>query len=228
MALEFDKTNYVDCGDGASFNIIDNLSVFFWAKVNLDTAGIMGKYETGEREWGIAEVDGKIRIQFGDPNDGSYEGSWWSVAVDHFSASEFKHFGFGFSGGNVDIYVNGVEVASQLRDGAIPNTLYNGTATFKIGKFSTVTFKGTTYGIRIYNRILSLAERKSIFDGRGSDNIVNGLVFRALMNEGTDGATAAGANSVIDISGQGNHGTPVNNPIYRAAPMKLLRPMVIE
>ena len=43
------------------------------------------------------------------------------------------------------------------------------------------------------------------------------------MNEKPDGSTATVASSVIDISGNGNHGTPANSPVYRAAPIKLIR-----
>jgi len=76
--------------------------------------------------------------------------------------------------------------------------------------------------MRLYNRQVSLAEIKSIYYAQGNDNIVNGLVGRWLMNEKPDGQAATVANSVIDISGNGNHGTPVNSPTYRGAPMKLI------
>ncbi len=86
-------------------------------------------------------------------------------------------------------------------------------------------FDGKIGDVRFYNRALSPAEIKSIYNSRGSDNIVNGLVGRWLMNEKTDGGTATVASSVIDISKEGNHGTPVNSPVYRVAPIELVKPM---
>ena len=43
------------------------------------------------------------------------------------------------------------------------------------------------------------------------------------MNEGSSGSVASGTDSCIDISGNGNDGTPTNSPIYRATPIKLIR-----
>jgi len=35
--------------------------------------------------------------------------------------------------------------------------------------------------------------------------------------DGPNGTVAAGANSVLDLSGNGNHGTPYNDPVYRGS-----------
>lgn len=41
------------------------------------------------------------------------------------------------------------------------------------------------------------------------------LVASYQFEEGADGATATGANSILDSSGNGLHGTPINGPVYR-------------
>ena len=86
---------------------------------------------------------------------------------------------------------------------------------------------GLHYALVVFKK--KLPEIKAIYSPqtRGIDNIVNGLVGRWLMNEKHSGATATVASSVIDVSGNGNHGTPVNNPIYRQAPMRLYKPQIL-
>jgi len=77
--------------------------------------------------------------------------------------------------------------------------------------------------VRIYTRVWSLAEAKIFHFANGNDNITNDLYLHWRMNEKPDGQAAAGAGVIIDISGNGNHGTPVNNPVYQVAPVRLVR-----
>lgn len=124
-------------------------------------------------------------------------------------------------------YLDGsLDATTQLTD--VPQNLNTVLNASKIGcniidaKYSNIIVDD----LRYYNRVLSLAEVKSIHYAQGNDNIVNGLVGRWLMNEKADGQVAAGASFVIDISGNGNHGTPVNEPVYRGASLKLVRPLI--
>ena len=81
--------------------------------------------------------------------------------------------------------------------------------------------------LRIYKgKAFSAAEAEIFHHSQGADNIIDNLVGRWLMNEKADGETATVANSVIDISGNGNHGSPANSPVYRAAPVKLVKPIL--
>lgn len=75
----------------------------------------------------------------------------------------------------------------------------------------------------VYDQVLSEAELRSIYHARGLANIVHDLKGRWLMNEKSDGGTATVASSIIDISGNGKHGTPTNAPVYRAEAVRLVR-----
>jgi len=123
-----------------------------------------------------------------------------------------------------------IDLADQGNDSTFANDL-SGLDWFDIGQIpwngeGVNPWHGRIEEVRVYNRELTFAEITIIYYAQGADNIVNGLIGRWLMNEKADGQVAAGANVVIDISGQGNHGTPANNPVYRGAPLKLVRPFV--
>lgn len=160
-SLEFaGDPNYVNVPDAPCFDITTNLSVFFLGRASGYANGIFGKYTTDKREWGLAYVPpdtGKIRAQFGDPADGSYEGSW-ITSTGHLTSTVSKHCGFTFDNGTVVIYVNGVAVPSGLSDGVIPATLYNGDEPVTIGKFQTIWDIGCVSIACIWNRTLSAGE----------------------------------------------------------------------
>ena len=230
MGLEYNGTNqYVGCGNDGSLNIIGEITISVWIKHTTSAfGGIVVKRESS----GVSDMGYNLRIH----NDGT---------VDFYLRNTSKIGSVIFSNAalNDDVlhYVVGIRDSSNNLIMYVDDVLQNDTDTLTdslatsadliIGRYYSELddyyFNGLIFDARIYNRALSPSEVKTLYESRGSDNIVNGLVGRWLMNEGTDGAVAAGANSVIDISGDGNHGTPVNSPIYRASPMKLLRPMII-
>ncbi len=82
------------------------------------------------------------------------------------------------------------------------------------------------FDLRCYDRALSLAEIQSIYHAQGNDSIINGLLGRWFLDEEPDGTACAGAGVVKDVSGGDHHGTPANNPTYRAAPFKPVRSLV--
>jgi len=130
------------------------------------------------------------------------------------------------------LYRNAVAIASTDATNPPYTAMENTNTPVDIGMYTDGAgnpanfFDGTLFDVRVYASLLSLAEIKSIYYAQGSDNLVDNLVGRWLMNEKPDGLTAAGANAVIDISGNGNHGTPANEPVYRAASVKLVRPII--
>ena len=78
-------------------------------------------------------------------------------------------------------------------------------------------FDGIIYDIRIYNRILSAAEVSTIYNMRGKDNIINGLVFRPMLKGAAglstfDGAVLAAGNTIYDPYSN-TYGVPNGSPI---------------
>jgi hypothetical protein len=85
----------------------------------------------------------------------------------------------------------------------------------------TRAFDGLISDLRIYNRALSTFELQTIFWSDGIDHIINGLKARWILLNGTNGSNAGGSNTVIDCSGNANHGTPYSSPIWTATPIRM-------
>jgi len=148
------------------------------------------------------------------------------------------HFLEGIQDGTTaKIRVDGVEVAQTFINNSNTGSWISlcphadncniGALDFNSG--GAVSFMNNTiWDIRYYSRALSVAEGLEIYYTRGADNIVNGLEGRWLMDEKADGGTATVASSVIDISKNAIHGTPANSPVYRAAPVRLIRSPIIH
>jgi len=116
---------------------------------------------------------------------------------------------------------NGVQGATAAK--SITGTITQYPTDMTIGRYlNTADYTvGTIWDSRVYNRALSQDEIKTIFALQGADKIVDGLVGRWMMMEGSEGTTASVANSIIDISGNGNNGTPYNSPTYTACPIRI-------
>lgn len=75
-------------------------------------------------------------------------------------------------------------------------TGYNNTASGTLVMFdragSNDPWEGELYDIRIYNRVLSAAEILTIYNSRGGDSIVHGMLNRWMMDEGAVGSTLSG------------------------------------
>ncbi|MBT8428493.1 MAG: LamG domain-containing protein [Gammaproteobacteria bacterium] len=94
---------------------------------------------------------------------------------------------------------------------------YNDTETGVIGMFSRNSneFIGELYDIRIYDRILSAAEILTIYNSRGADSIVYGLLHRWTLDEGADGSTLSGTGVAKDrAQNQNNFSSASGAPDY--------------
>ncbi|MBW1973925.1 MAG: hypothetical protein JRI44_13990, partial [Deltaproteobacteria bacterium] len=151
---------------------------------------------------------------------------FWITSDETFSAGTEYFIGVSFSVTNNHYYVfrNGVIIEEGTLSDESRDAI---TGDLNIGRDNRDYryWDGKIWDVRIYqNKALSVDEMRIIYYSRGNDNIVDGLVGRWLMDEKPDGTATSGANSVIDISGNGNHGTPYNSPVYRSAPVRLTNP----
>ncbi len=114
------------------------------------------------------------------------------------------------------IYLNGVLNTSG--GGGTVSTA----GTMWIGSQDGVDFflSGHLEDIRIYNRILTLAEVQTIYACQGSDSITYGLIHRWLMNEGPISSVASGTGLVKDYGINQVNMTPFNSPVFLGTQMK--------
>lgn len=227
MSLDFNgTTQYADFG-----NITDHGTISCWFKLDAltKTSGLM---VAGEFYGPKASLDWEIYIH----STGALwflatDGVAWAVSLtsdegDVVAGTLYQAVVTVAGDGNTArLYLNAVEEDTFVQDGVITttHTLYIPSNVFEATYGGA---DGVIFDARIYNRALSLAEIKSTHYAQGADNIVNGLIARWLMNEKPDGGTATVASSVIDISGNGNHGTPANSPVYRASLMRLVKSII--
>lgn len=122
---------------------------------------------------------------------------------------------------NAKIYSNGVlDNQGTFNVGAI--TINNDILSLGAGWGGSYAFPGYIGLLRLYNRVLSATEILTIYNSQYSDNILNGcaLYFRLLDKPNATNSDNS-ADEVRDISGNENHGTCYNTPIFYAAPIKL-------
>lgn len=236
MALEFNGSSQSislsahlinDLLDGA-----DGSTFMFWTTPdNLDGKMYISSYiKTGYNGWQFMLASNKWKVAGRSVDSDSFQ----SVYTPDVVVADVRQHVVGvhdYPNDKIIIYLNGVESIDQaVTFGS--NTYVKGTST-DVDWIAADTGGSSLWAdciledVRFYRRVLSLAEIQSIYHSMGSDNIVNGLVGRWLMNEKPDGTAASGANSIKDISGNGNHGTPQNSPVYRATPIKLIKPMAM-
>jgi hypothetical protein len=175
--IEFDGVNdYVSVIDSTSLNIQGEISVFAWINKN-DLTGyeaIIGKYEdaSSNREWLLQTNDQKVRVVFGDPNNGIYEGYIDTTLNQITSASTWYYIGFTYSAGTpgtAQIYVNGQPVSSTLTDN-MPNDLFNGISPVRLGVYGAALnfpFNGRIDDVAIFNTALTSEEIKTIYCNQG-------------------------------------------------------------
>lgn len=118
---------------------------------------------------------------------------------------------------SANIYLNGVlEATGTCVDTPTGTTFSIGN---RNGSAAGEGTDGVIDDVRVYDRILTAEEVGTIYACRGVDNIINGLLYRWLMNEGAEGSIMSGSDSIKDIVG-GKHGTPVGSPVYTGSFLK--------
>jgi len=190
--LQFDgKNDYVDCGNDASLNITDAITIEAWVKPNekvawMDIVDKAGSYR-GYRLY-ICSSDKlspdsifSVRAIFGDGTD------WLLINKQYIIyPNNWYHIVTTYNNGSAKLYVNGAEVASGSG-----GAMVNATVPLTIG--GTSYLDGLIDEVRIYNRALSAEEVRYHYNHGGP-------VAAWDMDEGS------GA-KINDQSGNHNDGT---------------------
>ena len=100
---------------------------------------VVGQYDlSNNRSWAMGlDSNSKVQLAFGDPANGSFEGV--RISDSAVTINEMQVVGFEYDAGTVTIYRNGIALASTT-SGAVPSSLFNSSADFRIGCISNVGF----------------------------------------------------------------------------------------
>lgn len=147
-------------------------------------------------------------------NEWQFVGATWQGSP---SRSAMAERGAGQGDGKMRLYLNGVKQQSELAFAGGPKGRLYATPEMRIGKrFNQWRdyYKGKMEDVRVYNRALSSNEMTQVYQSDGYDGITNGLILRWLLNDKGKGRIAEGSNTISDISGQVNNGTPLGTPFF--------------
>ena len=154
-ALSFDGVDdYVDCGNGASLNPGEELTIELWVKPNDVThyGRWVSKFGSWPSYYGYSFLQTYDNALFQ-----LYAGGALTefVVPDIITAGEWQHMVAVYDGSNMYIYRNGVLQGSQSKTGAITNS---GVPLFIGQRAGSQWFNGLIDEVRIYNRALTPAE----------------------------------------------------------------------
>jgi len=161
-ALQFDGTDdYVDCGNGASLNVTDEITIAVWVKTN--DAG------NGEHNPYVAKGDQSYAMKHHPSNSIEYfiyDGGWFVAryAVDNSFNGVWHHLTGTYDGTDLKLYIDGTLETTTPHIGSIASSTYN----VNLARNTQVTsrfYNGALDDVRIYNRALSDAQVQDLFNG---------------------------------------------------------------
>ena len=168
----FAGVDYITVPDHSAFDITTNLSVFAWVQATDISGGneaIATKYAVvgNLRGWYFSKDDtnGKLKVNLGDPNDGTFESTSITDAA-HLVNATWVFVGFTYDTGTLLFYVAGVSVAFTTTVGAVPATLYDPAQDILIGSIGGGgdEWNGKQGEEYIYNRTLTTGEALHIYN----------------------------------------------------------------
>lgn len=129
------------------------------------------------------------------------------------------------------IYINGVEVETSTP--GFSGTRFSDTNS-KNGAIGAQDdgsgpdfFDGIMEDVRIYARVLTPEEIQTIFVARGVDGIVDELVHRFILNEGSPGSLATAVGQIKDSGFEQRNIDPNVTPTYASGVLRFRRKLVI-
>lgn len=225
MAIVYNgATDFLNCGKEACAILgssSTSISASVWFKINnLGTKCILS---IGTKLPDIDLSHGTIDLLIYD-NDLYFNldhGSF-NIFCDFTDTASWHHAVIIYNGSTGYLYIDG-NLAASDNYVFIPDIYESGDNNILIGVCFTLLnpmnyfWDGGIFDTRIYKRILTLPEIKTIYHSKGCDNIVNDLVLR-VPSLGNNGSAVT---SEIDISKTKSTISIVGTPSYIAAPQRI-------
>jgi hypothetical protein len=219
MCIEFDGSGsgqHVDFGNLDLPSGLSALTIMAWVKFKSFTLGdqrIISKATSHDVSAHYFMFSGntssqmRVRLKTGGTTTTHLETS------SSLNTGQWYHMGFVYDGSNIIFYRDGAQNGSSSKTGTIDTSGSVGVRIADNPGIHRKELDGFVADCRIYKRALSLGEMQTIHACQGHDGIVDGLLHRWLLNEGSPGATASGAGTAVDLTGSVN-GTPAGSPTY--------------
>ncbi len=198
QALEFDGvSDKIDLGDSAELNLTIPLSMGAWIKLDsLPSAdepyGIITKWNDSSndyREWYFI-LNSDNKLEFRKANGATeYETATATTAFTDANLGEWIHLGFSIDGGgDWTIFINGEEDAigtfGTLGIGDSIGVPYIGAIDNDTGSSPDYFFDGAIDDVRLYNRALSRAQMKRVYQLGATTNISKTIRTNSVLEEG--------------------------------------------
>ena len=166
--LQFDGVDdYVDCGNNASLDITDAITVEAWVNINVDESGrIASKHGGGSYGWTLIRGVSNDNIEWRISTTGSdWNGGFTSLNI--FKINTWYHIVATYDGSYMRMYVNGVEDTGGDFPVSLTGSINVAPASTQIGRDevsgTSGCFPGTIDEVRIYNHALTAAEVKQLY-----------------------------------------------------------------
>lgn len=218
-ALNFNGTNYVDCGKNAVFNANSIRTMECWAKFN-SLAGsqeILSKSITGQ---GIELLIYNNTLSAYFMSSGT-DGSFISYSTSNLQTGLWYHLAVSWDGTkeSIRLYVNGVSVGTRTDNGDINTSgLADPDISFRIGNWSDATaryFNGSIDEARVWSINRTAEQIKANMFSTAADQ--TGLEAYYKMDDGS-GTTLANSTPVSGLTGSLVGGPSwVASPVIKAA-----------
>ena len=208
-ALSFDGTDdYVDCGNGSSFQITNSITLEAWINADLwrDNSWegtIVGTDKDNDGSGGYVlrcGNNGTLSFTFGNNE------SWPEVTSSEvMSTGQWYHVACVYDGSMMRIYIDGVlsgENAISTSISASPKSLYIGSSP----GFSGRNFNGKIDEVRVWNKARSACQINNDMNKTLNGNEL-GLVAYYSFNQGTAEADNSGFTTLPDMTSNANNGT---------------------
>jgi hypothetical protein len=210
MGLRFDGSNYISVANSVYLN---PAQITFDAWIYIDSLpnaynSVVSKEAGGAGYTLLVKSNGKLAVYL--EGVGNYDGTGTFTLL----TGQWYHLAFTWDGTNLIGYVNGNVDSSAAPGGTITHS--TGVLLLANSFFGNRLWRGIITESAIWNRALTLQEIESLYKSACRNKIQvagNGLQAYWRLNDVVEGAIASGTNRIQDLTGNGNLGTPYNNPV---------------
>jgi hypothetical protein len=168
-ALEFDGDDYVNCGNGQSLQIQDQITMAFWFQVQAFQNTWEGFMAKGDNSYRASRGGGTGNAtHMGISGTSTGGGNGWFNGTVIVTGGDWHHYAATYDGVEGKIYIDGVLDVTSPGTGQINISTYD----LYIGENSQATgrfFHGLLDDVRIYGRALTEDEIQGIMAGGGAD-----------------------------------------------------------